>query len=158
MKKLILFLVLTVIPVMGFSNTLTIKKVHAGDLIEFEGGFTARLTGITVPDKTTKLGYEVYDFTKRTLEGKIVKVFTYTTNNTASGIVYNEDGHAFVQIVYGSSPKSKDWSTNFNELLLEKGYAKVNEKYLPEDLQHFKEIEQKARGANLGMWKKEKSK
>ena len=158
MKKILLLVILNLIPVICFSNTLTIKKVHSGDLIEFEGGFTARLTGITVPDKTTVLGYKVFDFAKRTVEGKIVKVFTYTTNNMASGIVYDEEDHAFVQIVYGDSPRSKDWSTNFNELLLEKGYARVNEKYLPEDLQYFKEIEQKARKANAGMWKKEKSK
>ena len=139
-------------PALVFGNVRKIAKVHAGDLIELEGGFTAHLTGITVPDKSTKLGFKVYDFTKRELEGKVVKVFTYTTNDQASGIVYGEDGLAFMQIVYGSSIGHEKGEINFNELLLKMGYAKVNEKYLPDDLKHFKDLELEAKANKLGMW------
>ncbi|MBD3169129.1 MAG: hypothetical protein GF307_06570 [candidate division Zixibacteria bacterium] len=153
--SIVVFLTVLFICNAAGANTLTVKTVHSGDIVEFEGGFTARFTGIRAPEKSTKLGYEVYDYTKRRLEGKIVKVFTYTTNNMASGIVYDEDGYPFVQIVYGESRDSRDWSTNFNELLLKKGYARVDEKYLPAELEYFKKIEELARGEKIGIWETE---
>jgi hypothetical protein len=33
-------------------------------------------------------------------EGKTVKFFTWTTDNTATGIVRDENGHPFVKIEY----------------------------------------------------------
>jgi endonuclease YncB( thermonuclease family) len=152
---LIALIAILIIPVISRANTLVIKTVHSGDLIEFEGGFIVRLTGIKVPDKSTELGYKFYKFTKSELEGKIVKVFTYTTNNMASGIVYDEEGYPFAMIIYGKSMNSNDWSKNFNELLLKKGYAKVDEEYLPDELKYFKDIERKARRKKIGIWKNE---
>jgi len=93
------------------------------------------------------MGYKIYDFTKRELEGKVVKLFTWTTDNTASGIVRNEENQAFVQIYCG-----KGFAVNFNELLLKRGYARVNKKYLPQELEHYLELEKEARVKKLGIW------
>ena len=124
-----------------------VKKVHRGDLVEFEGGFTARFTGLKAPALNEFLGSEVYDFTRREIEGKLVAVFTYTTNNLASGIVYDEEGYPLVQIKYG-----KNLIISINELLLRKGYARVDEKYLPADLEYFKNLEKEAQDYKLGIW------
>ena len=135
-----------------------IKIVHAGDFIEFEGGFKAKLTGIKVPDKTTKIGYKAFKFAKNKLQGRKVKVFTYTKNNMASGIVYDEEGYPFVMIVYGRGKNSKKWKIVFNELLLKKGYAEVNDNYLPDEFKYFHDIENKARRRKLGIWKSDMKK
>lgn len=153
MKNMIVAFIILSAVVGAWANTRVIDKVENSDLITFKGGFTVKLTGITAPDKSTKLGYEVYDFTKRTLEGRTVKLFTYTTDNTATGIVRDKDGYAYAQIVFGKGEVSQDWDINFNELLLKKGYARVNEKMLPEELNYFKDIEKKAREEKVGMWK-----
>ena len=152
MKKSLIFY-LALVPVLTMGNTLVIKTVHSGDCIEFDSGYTVRLTGITTPDTSMPVGYQVYDFVKRTLEGRTVKVFTYTTNNLATGIVYGDDGLSFAQIIYGPEKNSKEWSTNLNEFLLKKGWAQVNEQFLPDELRHFKELEKKARNQKLGIWK-----
>jgi endonuclease YncB( thermonuclease family) len=129
------------------ANTLTVVRVHAGDIIEFEGGWKTRLTGITVPSPRDPMGYQAFDFTKRHLEGNVVAVFTWTTDNTAAGIVYGEDGLPFAKVMYG-----KDLSIDIAALLLEKGYAQVNDDRLPEGYEHYREIERKARGKGLGVW------
>jgi len=129
-------------------NTGIVKKVHSGDLIQFGDTFVARLTGIKAPERGEALGPEVYDFTKRQLEGQTVVLFTWTTDNTASGIVHDEKGYPFVRIQYG-----KQASVCFNEVLLKKGYARVDLKYLPEDLKHYIDLEKEARGKGLGIWK-----
>ena len=77
-----------------------------------------------------------------------MKILTWTKNNTKAGIVNDEKGYPFVEIVYG-----KDWSLNFNEVLLKKGYARVDHKYLPEHLKHYIDLEKKAREKGLGIWK-----
>ena len=137
------------------ANTRTIKTVHNTNLIELEGGFTARLTGITVADKQTETGYQAYDFMKRAVEGKVVVISTYTTNNMASGIVHGEDGYPFFEIIYGNGVRSKGWDTNLNAQLLEKGWARVNEKYLPKYLEYFRDLEKEAKAQQLGIWKNE---
>ena len=135
----------------GSANTLIVQDVQSGGIIVFEkGGFTARLSGLEVPGLDHRLGLEIWDFTKKAVHGKIVQVFTWTTNNLASGIVRDEDGYPFVQIRFG-----KNWSQNLNEILLEKGYARVDEDYLPDDLQHYKEIEKEARDQKLGIWQQD---
>ena len=40
------------------ANTLLVAEVHAGDLVEFEGGFTVHLSGILVPGRTTQIGWK----------------------------------------------------------------------------------------------------
>jgi len=130
-------------------NTRTVKTVHAGDLIEFEEGWTTHLCGVDVPDPKTTVGREAFDFTKRQLEGKLVALFTWTTDNTAAGIVYAEDGLPFAKIMYG-----KDMLIDIAALLLEKGYARIDAKNLPEDCEHYRAIEAEARGKRLGIWAK----
>jgi len=154
MKSFNQLFILLLVPVLLTANTRLITKVHSGDLVEFQGGFTVHLLGVKAPDKTTALGYKAYDFTKRSLEGKIVKLFTYTTNNMASGIVRAKDGHAYAQIVCGKGMISKDWDTNFNELLLEKGYARIDTTLFPKEVEHFTKIEKKAREQQIGIWGK----
>ncbi len=129
-------------------NTGVVKKVHSGDRVQFGDTFVARLTGIKAPERHEPLGYEIYDFTKRELEGQTVVIFTWTTDNTATGIVYDEKKYPFVQIYYGIKA-----SVSFNEVLLKKGYARVDLKYLPEDLKHYIDLEKEARKMGLGIWK-----
>ena len=136
-------------PVSG--NTGTIEEVLSGDLVRIGETFVARLTGITVLPRNEIMGYRIYDFTKRQLEGKKVKIFTWTTDNTAAGIVRDDDERPFVQIYYG-----KGMETSFNELLLKKGYARVDTEYLPDKLKHYLELEKEARDKGLGIWAKEK--
>jgi len=131
-------------------NTGVVKKVLSGDLVQIGDTFVARLTGITVPPRDETLGYKIYDFTKRELEGKTVKIFTWTTDNTAAGIIYDENGHPFVEIEFLEGE-----SLSFNEILLQKGYARVDQKYLPENLKHYLDLEKEAREKGLGIWQKE---
>jgi len=37
---------------------------------------------------------------------------------------------------------------------LQKGYARVEEEYLPEDLKHYLDLEKEAREKGLGIWEK----
>ncbi len=136
-------------PALG--NTGTVDEVLGGDLVRIGDSFIARLTGITVPPRNEVMGYKIYDFTKRELEGKVVKLFTWTTDNTAAGIVQDKNDHAFVQIYYG-----KGMETSINELLLKKGYARVDREHLPDDLEYYLELEKEARGKGLGIWAMEK--
>ena len=144
----ILFVLL--LPISAMSNTGIVKKVLSGDLVQIGDTFVARLTGIKAPPRDETLGYKIYDFTKRELEGKTVKFFTWTTNDSASGIVYDQNGYPFVEIEYG-----KDLSLNFNEVLLKKGYARIDRKHLPERLKHYLALEKEAREKGLGIWEKE---
>ena len=77
-----------------------------------------------------------------------MKLFTWTRDNTAAGIVYDEQGYARVQIFYG-----KGAAVSFNEVMLKKGYARVDPKYLPDDLKHYLDLEKEAREKGLGIWK-----
>lgn len=129
-------------------NVGVIKKVLSGDLLQLSDTFVARLTGIAAPPRDEILGYEIYDFSKRELEGQTVKLFTWTMDNTAAGIVHDDKGHAFVQVYYG-----KGASVSFNEVMLKKGYARVDPKYLPDDLRHYLDLEKEARDKGLGIWK-----
>jgi endonuclease YncB( thermonuclease family) len=135
----------------AWGNIGLVKKVLSGDLVQFGDTFLARLTGIRAPERNEPLGFEIYDFTKRELEGQTVKLFTWTKDNTAAGIVYDEQGYARVQIFYG-----KGAAVSFNEVMLKKGYARVDPKYLPEDLKHYLELEKEAREKGLGIWKARK--
>jgi len=138
---------LSTLPSPAAANTLVVTAVHAGDLVEFEGGFTVHLTGVVVPGRTTQIGWEAFDFTKRRLEGKRVAVFTWTTDNAAAGIVLGEDGLAYAKISYG-----KDLSIDIAAELLERGYARVDPGHLPEGYDHYREIERRAKEKELGIW------
>ena len=155
MPKRIYVMIVIVLLTIGASNsalgnTGTIEEVLSGDLVRIGETFIARFTGITVPPSNEVMGYKIYDFTKRQLEGKKVKIFTWTTDNTSAGIVRDKDDHPFVQIYYG-----KGMATSFNEVLLKKGYARVDMEYLPDDLKYYIELEKEAREKGLGIWAKE---
>lgn len=139
-KHISVILMMYMLAVSASANTGVIKKVLGGDLLQIGDTFIDRLTGIKTPDADEPRGHEIYDFTKRELEGKTVRIFTWTTDNTAEGIVYDEDGHAFVEIEYW-----KGEFMRFNEVLLKKGYARVHRKYLPDRLKHYLGIEKDAR-------------
>lgn len=149
-RMMFIVLLMFIIPASVFGNTLVITKVLDSDLVRIGDSFVARLTGITAPPKSEDLGKEIFEFTKSELEGKLVKIFTWTTDNTAAGIVRDGEGRAFVQIYYG-----KGLSISFNELLLKKSYARVDRERLPEDLKkRYLELEEKAREKGLGVWEK----
>jgi len=151
-KKNLMLMALTILSlsISAVCNTGVVKKVLSSDLVQIGDTFVARLTGITVPPRDETLGYKIYDFTKRELEGKTVKIFTWTTDNTAAGIIYDENGHPFVEIEFLEGE-----SLSFNEILLQKGYARVDQKYLPENLKHYLDLEKEAREKGLGIWQKE---
>ena len=143
-------LLLLAAPAAGGGNTGTVTKVLEGDLVRIGDSFVTRLTGVAAPDTNDALGAEVLAFTRKELEGKLVKLFTWTTDNTAAGIVRDAEGHASIQIQYG-----EEFAVSFNELLLEKGFARVDEERLPEDLaKRYRELEKAARAKGLGIWKK----
>ena len=129
------------------ANTRVIVRVHAGDLVEIEGGWTTRLTGISVPAPDDPVGWQAYDFTKRRLEGQTIAMFTWTTDNTAATIVRDDEGHPFAQIMFG-----RGLATDIASLLLENGLARVDLDHLPEYCQHNREIERSARDRGVGIW------
>lgn len=147
-RKLVLLAALAAFVLSAGANVLTIKKVLGADVVQIGDTFVARLTGIKAPERDEPLGPEVYEFTKSQIEGKTVKVFTWTTDNTAAGIVYDDRGRAFVQIYYG-----KDLAVSFNETLLKKGYARIDAEFLPDELKHYHALEKEAREKGLGIWK-----
>jgi len=157
MKAMKLFIIIAAImallPLRAFSNTNVVDDVLPGGILVF-GDFQARLTGLDVPGLDHKLGMEIWDFTKRAVHGKTVKMATWTTNNMASGIVRDDDGYAFVNIEYGNVGHEKGASISLNEQLLKKGYAQVDEEHLPDFCQHYKDLEQQAKEAGLGIWEK----
>jgi endonuclease YncB( thermonuclease family) len=147
------FLLMFLLPILALANTGTIKKVLSGDLVQIGDTFVARLTGITTPPRNETLGYKICDFTKGELEGKTVKLFTWTTDNTAAGIVHDENGYPFVVIEYWKGGEY----LRFNEVLLKTGYARVDREYLPDHLKHYLELENEAREKKLGIWEKERN-
>ena len=149
-RLVIISITLAVIISMAVSasaNTGVVEKVIDGGTIRIGGSFVARFTGLAVPDTTTSIGRMIRDFTRQELEGKLVRLFTWTTDNTAAGIVRDGNELPLVQIRYGD-----DLSTSFNEVLLEKGYARVDRDWLPEDLEHYVDLEREARRKELGIW------
>jgi len=131
----------------ALANTGTVTAVQPGDLVVIGDDWTTRLTGIVAPAPDTPVGGYALEFTRRELEGKLVKFFTYTTDNTAAGIVRDEDGRPFAVILCGP-----ELTTDINALLLEKGLARIDEEYLPAELEHYREIEAGAREKKVGIW------
>jgi len=149
-RKSISVIFVLLLPILVMANTGVVKKVLSGDLVQIGDTFVARFTGIKSPPMDDTLGYKIYDFTKRELEGKTVKLFTWTTDNTARGIVRDENGHPFVEIEYW-----KGEYVSFNEILLKKGFAQVDREYLPEHLMHYLDLEKEAKKEGLGIWEKD---
>ena len=147
-----LFVLVAVVAIPAAAHTLVVAEVSSGNLIEFEGGFTVHLAGISVPDASTPIGRKAHKFVKLRIEGKRVAVFTWTTDNTAAGIVHGEDGLAFAKIVYGRGLSEKGSGTDIAAELLELGYAKVDPEHLPDGYDNYLEVEARARKQKLGIW------
>ncbi len=129
------------------ANTRVVARVEAGDLIEIEGGWITRLTGISVPPPSDPIGWQAYDFTKRRLEGQTVAMFTWTRDNTAATIVRDDEGYPFARIQFG-----KGFAMDIAALLLERGLARVDADHLPAFCEHYLEIERVARENGVGIW------
>jgi hypothetical protein len=147
MRVLILVMAIILIAGPALANTGVVEEVIDGGTIRFGESFVARLTGLAVPDTMTSIGRMICSFTRQEVEGKLVRLFTWTKDNTAAGIVHDENNLPFVQIFY-----KEEMSTSFNEVLLKKGYARVVKKYLPDDLEHYLDLEREARIQELGIW------
>lgn len=152
-RRLLILAVVLAAASAAAANTGVVKKVLGGDIVQFGDAFIARLTGLRAPRLGEPFGREVYEFTLRELEGKLVQLATWTTDNTAAGIVYDEQDFPFVLIRYGSFSPDKGFEACFNEVLLKKGYAQVDPKYLPDDLKYYLDLEKEAREKGLGIWK-----
>ena len=126
----------------------TVATVHSGDVVEIEGGFTVRLSGICAPALDERLGRTVFDFTRSKLEGKRVIMSTWTTDNMASGIVHDSTGRAFANFEYSEAGK---WLSISDELV-RRGYAKVDTAYLPPYMTHLLELQRTAQKEHLGIW------
>jgi endonuclease YncB( thermonuclease family) len=152
MKRILTTISVTALVIGSFiaeaaGRTLVVKKVHSGDVIEFEGGWTTRLSGVDAPDPDEPLGQAVLQFTRQELEGQRIAGMTYTLDNTAAGIVYDDEGYPFMLIEYG-----QDYGIDFNALLIRKGFARVDTTWLPPYLEHYRTLEQQAREEGLGLW------
>ncbi|MFZ5434525.1 MAG: thermonuclease family protein [Calditrichota bacterium] len=150
-----LFLIIaTMLPLTAYANTATIEKVLRGDRLQIKGWEVVRLSGIIAPALDEPFGEEAYQLAKQELEGKLVRMATYTTDNTAVGIVRDPEGLCLVQIEYGDTALSdKKAAIDFGASLLDKGLARVDERYLPDYLQHYREIEKTAKEKKIGIWK-----
>ncbi|MFO7660504.1 MAG: thermonuclease family protein [Candidatus Cloacimonadaceae bacterium] len=138
------------------ANILTVGEVYSGDRFEIKGWEKVGLTGIKAPKLNEPMGKEAFEFTKKELEGKLVEINTYTTDNTAVGIVRDKEGLARVVVRYGDighEKKARPQSVDFNALMLIKGLARVDEAFLPEHLQYYKDLEAIARQEKVGIWK-----
>jgi endonuclease YncB( thermonuclease family) len=133
------------------ANTRVVSVVHSGDMVEIEGGWTSRITGIKAPALDAPFGREAHEFTRDAVEGERVVFSTWTTNSMPSGIVYDEDGIPFATIEYGG-PR-----LDLGAELLKRGLARVDTNYLPEYHQEYVTIEAEAREAGAGLWRDVKS-
>jgi endonuclease YncB( thermonuclease family) len=145
---------ITTLAIPATANTLVVSEVRGGCIVVFEGGFTVHLAGISIPGPKTRIGWQAYAFAKRRLEGKRVAVYTWTTDNTAAGIVRGKDGLPFAKIVYGAGQSGKGTSIRIDIAaeLLELGYAKVDPDRLPEGYEHYRELERRAKDRQVGLW------
>jgi len=144
-----LLAVLTIHTMSAGGNTGVVTNVVRGDIITIGESFTARLTGVFCPaPDSIEIGKDIRGFAANELISRVVRFFTWTTDNTAAGIVYDDDGYPFVTIQYGD-----DFGLCFNEIMISKGFAKVDTSWLPEDRIHYLDLERHARENHIGIWK-----
>jgi endonuclease YncB( thermonuclease family) len=128
-------------------NTRTVAVVVEPDLVELAGGWRTRIAGVVAPEPETPLHQQALELSRSLLEGELVAIFTWTTDNTARGIVYGPDGLPFAKILCGP-----DRATDIAEVLLERGLARVDRDHLPPDCGHYRDIERRARERRIGIW------
>ena len=143
--SIILLSCLFVIPVLA--NTLEVSKVLDGPIVQF-GNFKVWIKGVCTKDLGDEAIAKVSTFTREKLVGKIIKAFTYTTDGNASGIVYDENGIAYMKILCGEK-----MDRDFAAMLIEKGMVKVDDRYLDdEEKKLYNELMEKAKAAKIGIW------
>lgn len=143
---LLLTLLATAFPMQA--STRNIQEVRQGDLIVIEGGWETRLTGIRCPTLSDPYGKEAYDFTRSSIEGNRVALFTLTSDNTATGIIRDEEGLPRGEIWFG-----ENYSRELNVELLKQGLAVLDSTYLPDDkTATYSAAEYHAKKLKIGMW------
>lgn len=136
-KKVLQFIAeCLIVTVPGWAKTLTVTKVEPGDVIVLGENWKTRLTGIRAPVPDDPAGYQALDFTKPHVEGAVIKVFTWTKDNTAAGIVRDEYGLPRATVLFG-----RRWSKDLAESLLAKGLARIDEETMREGCEHYRDIE-----------------
>lgn len=129
------------------ANTGVVTKVFRGDLVLFGESWDTRLVGLRGPAPDEFMGPEALAFTKDRVEGKRVQFATWTRDNTAAGIVYDQDRRPFAEIWIG-----ENYTVELNAELLKRGLARVDEAWLPEDKSYYRDLEKQAREAKVGIW------
>ncbi|MDD3646117.1 MAG: thermonuclease family protein [Candidatus Gracilibacteria bacterium] len=125
-----------------------VERVVDGDTMDviFENGNIERLRLIGVDTPETKhprkpveeFGIEAYNFTKKTLEGKYVLLETGIEDRGKYGRLL-----AYIYI---------DETTSFNEMLIEKGYARAYLKYPFKYSKLYASLEKQAKKNKVGLW------
>jgi endonuclease YncB( thermonuclease family) len=134
------------------ANTLTVVTVHPGCVVEFDGEWRTRLTGVLVAEPESHLGRQATDYCTTKLEGELITLLSWNERdkNRISGVILDPDGMPFGRILYGP-----DHDRDIAAELLELGLARVDPAQLPTNLKHYHKIEQAAREARIGLWAEE---
>jgi len=128
-------------------HTLEVTAVERGDVLVLGGSWTTRLVGIRAPAPDERCGREALTFTRTAVEGTVVGVFTLTRDNTAATIVRDPDGMPLAEIRYG-----EDEDVDLAAELLRRGLARIDDTFVPEQLDHYRELEREARRSGVGLW------
>ncbi|WP_245596107.1 thermonuclease family protein [Paenibacillus taiwanensis] len=121
----------------------TVQRVVDGDTFVTKSGQKVRLIGVNTPETHGKVQYygkEASQFTKETLTGKQVYLFSDTGNTDKYGRLLR---YVFIH----------NNSQMFNETLVTEGYA--NAMTIPPNVmyaEHFVQLERKARKQKKGLW------
>lgn len=138
------------------SERVIVSQVYDGDTLVVGRGWrktTIRLIGVDTPetvhpDRPVEFyGPEASDFTRRSLDGKWVKLEFEAPGRPGGGIDHFGRTLAYVITADGG---------NFNRELVQSGYGRAYTRYPFRYLKEFRTAERAARAAGLGMWSKEK--
>ena len=128
-------------------HTLEVTAVERGDVLVLGGSWTTRLVGVQAPAPDERCGREALAFTRDAVEGSVVAVFTLTRDNTAATIVRDEQDMPLAEIRYGENE-----DVDLAAELLRRGLAHVDGAFLPEQLDHYRDLEREARRSGVGVW------
>lgn len=137
-------------------ENVPVTKVFDGDtiLVRLNGReITVRLIGVDTPEVSRPdtpvqfYGPEASEFTRRTLEGKRIKL-EFEEPDRAGGSV-DQYGRTLAYVI------TEDGG-NFNWELVRRGYGRVFDKYFFRYLKEFRQAERAARAAGLGIWNSRK--
>lgn len=122
----------------------TVARVIDGDTIQMEGGERVRLIGVDTPETVhpskpvERFGKEASDFTRRTVEGKKVRLEYDQERKDKYGrtlaYVYLEDG------------------TFLNAEIIKQGYGFAYTRFPFKYLEEFRNYERQARERGVGLW------